>query len=362
MDESLKNNLLLQEGDHVVIHNIWEYKFKYMVSIKGMVHKPGQYRFAENMTIRDLIVVGGNIKDNAYLQTGELVRYEIVDGKKVVDSLISFNVGLALKKEPNHNLPLKPMDVVHIKQIPGWQEKHKTVTISGQVQFPGTYEILRHERLSDVLTRAGGFTRESYLRGAYFTRTSVKNKQKKELAELIQSLEIEMASLSAGENGAMFSDEAIRNRAYLMAAQNTLVQKLKQKKPSGRVILSLLPLDKIAMGTNDILLEDKDSLFIPGNPNTIHVIGAVYQPVTAVYNEKETQVSYYLDMSGGPTANAQTDEIYIVRADGRIVSRSSSPKKFGEISLYSGDTIVVPHKGIRPEYFYMLSERNHSSK
>jgi len=271
-------------------------------------------------------------------------------------------VSLALRKDPANNLPLQFMDVVQIKKIPGWVEKKKTMTIAGEVPFPGTYQILSHERLSDILERAGGVTKEAYLRGVFFTRASVRKKQKEELNGLIKRLEIDMASLAGLENETFLSEEAIRNRAYLMAAQNSLLAKLKEKKPTGRVIISLLPVEKLVGNPNDLLLEAGDRLFIPNNPNTVHVLGAVYHPVTAVYDKRLGSVSYYLDKAGGPTGNAQRDQIYIVRIDGSVVSKSGRPDRFKKTVLYPGDSIIVPHQGIRPSYLYTLAETAHAPK
>jgi len=179
---------------------------------------------------------------------------------------------------------------------------------------------------------------------------------------LIKRLEIDMASLATLENQVFLSEEAIRNRGYLMAAQNSLLTKLKEKKPTGRVIISLLPVEKLAGGSNDLLLEAGDRLFIPKNPNTVHVLGAVYHPVTAVYDRKQGSVSYYLDKAGGPTENAQTDQIYIVRIDGSVVSKSGRPDSFEKTVLYPGDSIIVPHQGIRPAYLYTLTETARTPK
>jgi protein involved in polysaccharide export with SLBB domain len=254
------------------------------------------------------------------------------------------------------------MDVVQVKKIPGWWEKKKTVTLAGEVTFPGTYQILSQERLSDILKRAGGFTKEAYQRGAFFTRASVREKQKEELNGLLKRLEIDMASLAALENETFLSEAALSNRAYLMAAQNSLLTKLKEKKPTGRVIISLLPAEKLAEGPNDLLLEAGDRLFIPKNPNTVHVLGAVYHPVTAVYDRERGSVSYYLDKAGGPTENAQRDQIYIVRTDGSVVSKSGRPDSFEKTLLYPGDSIIAPHQGIRPAYLYTLAESAHAPR
>ncbi len=129
------HNLPLKDRDLVVILSQWDYVDKYTVSINGKVNRPGEYPYATNMTVRDLILVGGNVMESAYLEKGELVRYDIVQGKRVETSLISFDVKLALANDPAHNLKLKPFDVVNIKEIPEWKEK-RTVTVTGEVLFP----------------------------------------------------------------------------------------------------------------------------------------------------------------------------------------------------------------------------------
>ncbi|MBK5101080.1 MAG: SLBB domain-containing protein, partial [Desulfobacteraceae bacterium] len=169
-----QHNLPLQDLDSVVIHGIWEYVEKYNVSIQGMVGKPGEYPYATNMTVKDLIMVAGNVKDAAYMDEAELVRFDIVEGKEVKTSILNFDVRKALANDPVDNLILKPLDVVHIKEIPEWWEKKKTVNISGEVFFPGQYQLQKEEHLSDLIERAGGYTEQAYLRGAFFTRESVR--------------------------------------------------------------------------------------------------------------------------------------------------------------------------------------------
>ena len=135
-----------------------EYVEKYNVSIQGIVRKPGEYPYATNMRVKDLIMVAGNVKDAAYMDEAELVRFDIVDGKQVKTSILNFDVRKALAKDPVHNLRLQPLDVVHIKEIPEWWEKKKTVNISGQVFFPGEYQLQKQERLSDLIERANDVT------------------------------------------------------------------------------------------------------------------------------------------------------------------------------------------------------------
>jgi protein involved in polysaccharide export with SLBB domain len=250
-----EHNLLLDDLDSVVIHSIWEYVEKDIVTIKGMVNNPGDYPYATNMTIRDLVLVAGNVKFAAYMKTAELIRYDIVEGAKVQTSVINFDVDLALRKDPVHNLKLNPQDVVHIKEIPEWGEK-KAVTVSGEVNFPGTYPIRRDERLSSVIARAGGYTEEAYLRGGVFTRESVRIIQQERIKEMMTRLEIEIAGFSAREALTALSDEDIAAHAQFAAAQKTLLARLQEAKATGRVVISLKPLDTFKGISGDLIMED----------------------------------------------------------------------------------------------------------
>jgi protein involved in polysaccharide export with SLBB domain len=206
LKQDSKQNLSLKDLDRVVIHSVWEYVQKYDVSVKGEVNKPDDYPYATNMTIRDLVLLGGNVKDSAYLEKGELVRFQVVGGKEVQTSLLNFNVRLALQGDPGHNLKLKPLDVLHIKQIPEWAET-RTVTVTGEVRFPGSYEIRRDERLSSVMERAGGFADGAYFRGAVFTRESVREIQQKRLTDMMERLRVEITRASSEEVQGALSEE-----------------------------------------------------------------------------------------------------------------------------------------------------------
>ena len=317
------HNLVLKDKDEVIIHSIWEYMNKYTVSISGMVNRPGEFPYADNMTVRDLILVGGNIRDAAYLEKAELVRYDIVQGKKVETSLINFDIGLALKNDPSHNLKLKPFDVINVKEIPEWKEK-RTVAIAGEVLFPGTYQIRKEERLSSIIQRAGGFTETAYFRGAFFTRESIKKVQQERLNELIKQMEIEAAHYSTAGAQSALSPEDAAAQGQFMVAQRTLIEKLREAKATGRVVISLLPSTVLRDASLDMVLEDGDSLYVPKSPSTVNVLGAVYNPNALIFEESRPELSYYLKKTGGPTENAEADKMYVVRADGTVVAKAET--------------------------------------
>jgi polysaccharide export outer membrane protein len=361
-----QHNLLLQDLDSVVIHGVWEYVEKYNVSIQGMVHKPGEYPYATNMTVKDLIMVAGNVKDAAYLDQAELVRFDIVDGKEVKTSVLNFDVRKALAKDPVHDLKLKPLDAVHIKEISEWWEKKKTINISGEVLFPGTYQMRKGEHLSDLIERAGGYTERAYLRGAFFTRESVREIQQARLNEMMKTLEVEVAAFSSQEAQATLSRDDIARQAQFVSAQRALVAKLRETKASGRVVVSVSPVSELKGTTNDLALEGGDTLSIPPRPNTVNVLGSVYNPTSLIFDGERPEVKYYLNRTGGPTENAEKGEMYIIRADGTVISKGAKSRfgfswsseenrwEFGNnilsARLYPGDTVLVPQKVVRPSF------------
>jgi polysaccharide export outer membrane protein len=352
LKEDPEQNLPLKDMDQVVIHSVWQYVQKYDVTIKGEVNKPDDYPYATNMTIRDLILLGGNVKDSAYLEKGELVRFQVIEGKEVQTSLINFNVRLALQGDPRHNLKLKPLDVVHIKQIPEWAEA-RTVIVTGEVNFPGSYEIRRDERLSSVIERAGGFTDGAYFRGAVFTRESVREIQQKRLDDMMEKLRVEIARASSKEVQAALSKEDLAQQQQFITAQQGLLTRLGRIKASGRVVIALTPLPVFKQSGNDMILEDGDELHVPQKPDTVNVLGEVYNPTSLVFEEDNPTVGYYLAKTGGPTENAEKGQIYVIRADGTVVSKKGSGSwlsGFDRTKLYPGDTILVPQKIIYPNY------------
>ncbi len=358
------HNLLIEDLDSVFIHSIWEFREKYTVSIKGQIRNPGDYPYASNMTVKDLLLVAGNVKGGAYLDAAELVRYDIIDGKKVQTSIVNFNVDLALKKDPSHNLTLAPLDVITVKEIPEWLEKKRSVTVTGEVFFPGTYQIRKDERLSSIIERAGGHTEEAYLRGAVFTRESVRKIQQERMDDLLTKMEIQIAREGSSEIQAALSAEDLAARQQGLTGMQMLIEKLKASKASGRVVVALLPPKTLRRTKYDLLLENGDAIHVPHKINTINILGAVYNPTTLILDEDRPNLKYYLAQVGGPTENAEEKHMYIIRADGTVSSKqrgtwtgaswSQEKKRWGfwdkfeATKLYPGDTVLVPEKVARP--------------
>lgn len=208
--------------------------------------------------------------------------------------------------------------------------------------------------MSSLIERVNGFTPEAYLRAAQFTRVSTRKSQQEAIERLIEDLELEVAERAQEVTGAL-SKEDIEANKQLLDARRSLIAKLKKARAKGRVVIRLAEADKLRGTASDILLEDGDRLEVPEKQNVVNVVGRVFNPTGVVYDPANDRLGYYLDTVGGPTKSADRDQIFLIRADGSVVTKENvggSFFVFGEHGLMSarvepGDSIVVPEKLIQ---------------
>jgi protein involved in polysaccharide export with SLBB domain len=311
------------------------------------------------MTIKDLILAGGNLSEGAFKDDAELVRFKLVDGELMKTEVLTFDVAAAVAGKPGENLVLKEYDRVFIKKIPNWLEQIQ-VSLDGEVKYPGEYYAQKGEKLSSVIERAGGFTEDAYLRGAFFTRESVRQIQRRRLDELISRMEQEISAEAGLEATGALSTEEVEAYRLSLEAKKALLQKLKEAKVTGRMVIQLAQLEVFKESKFDLRLEDGDHLEIPREPQSINVLGEVYNPTSFIY-EKGKKANFYLGRAGGPTANADKGEMYIIRADGSVLSKSQGGSSYGwdpdtnrwttgsfsSAELHPGDSVLVPRKLVK---------------
>ncbi len=294
------------------------------VTILGSVRFEGTYPLVENMDIKDLIALSGGLLESAFGFDAEVTRYELSEEMERVVSHIPVN----LSEEPLH---LRAGDTLQIKRIPKWKEK-ETVSIRGEVKFPGTYTLLPGETLLDVIQRSGGLTEYAYAKGAIFSRAALRDLEENRLSELKDKLESDIASAGIAETEGAENIEEDEAKA--------LLENLERTKPLGRMVIDL---PAILSGNNDdFQLENGDALTIPRFKPSVTVLGEVQYPTSHFY-DKKLSTKDYINRSGGTKIHADKKRIYIVKANGRVLEPSRSAwfqSNSGQIE--PGDTIIVP--------------------
>jgi protein involved in polysaccharide export with SLBB domain len=290
------------------------------------------------MTVADLIRAGGNLTDAAYGGTAELTRYEVVNGEARRTELITIDLTKVLMGDAEADAALKPFDFLNIKEIPEWSEQEQ-VTLQGEVRFPGTYPIKRGETLASVLERAGGLSELAFPEGGVFTRKNLKEREQQQLDQLADRLQNDLATMALQATAANQS-----GAAQSATVGQSLLSQLKASRAVGRLVIDI---EKAVTGTpgsaGDIVLQDGDLLVIPKKSQEVTVIGEI-QNATSHFYRKGLGRDDYISLSGGPTRKADGSRIYVVRADGSVVSNERGKwfSRGGQTLVKAGDTIVVP--------------------
>jgi protein involved in polysaccharide export with SLBB domain len=273
---------------------------------------------------------------------------ERFDAASLKTQLLPFNLGsVVLKGDPDQNLALMPGDIITIFsakdiQVPQLKQT-KYVRLEGEFQAPGVYQISPGETLRKLIQRVGGITGNAYLYGSEFTRESTRREQQLRLREAVDRLEAEAQRAALARSRGVLAPEQAQTLEQQAAAQAALLAKLRNIQATGRIVLGVPNARATLDDIPEIPLEDGDRLHIPPMPGTVSVFGAVYNQNSYLY-EKGARASSYLSLAGGPTRDADKRSIYVVRADGSVVS-SRQRGWFGSIRgdvMMPGDAIVVP--------------------
>ena len=286
------------------------------VTIQGEVQFPGQYEFADNESVEDLILRAGGLTDAASLSKVDVSR-RIRDPKALTAGQdISQNFTFAIKDgfvvDGQQGFTLQPYDVVQVRRSPGYMEP-RTVRVNGEVAFGGQFTLSKkNQRLSDLIHAAGGVTTQAYVRGARLERQ-------------------------------MTDDEKVRLKAVLdMAKQNA----------DGKDSVNLEKLsmaDTYTVGIDleraiqepgsdyDIVVREGDRLVIPEYNGTVRISGNVLFPNTVAY-QKGKSWKYYVNQAGGFGNRSRKSHTYIVYQNGTV-------SQVGKGKIEPGCEIIVPQKG-----------------
>jgi len=318
-----------------------------VVSIDGRVKDPGKYPLEPAMHVSDLIRAGGSLEDAAYTGEAELTRYAVVDGDVRKTELVTVNLAAIRRGDKSADLLLQPYDKLVIKPIPMWAEPG-VIEVAGEVRFPGKYPIHQGETLHSVMVRAGGFTPGAFPEGAVFVREELKKREKEQIDMLATRLQTDLAALSLE---AVSSSAAVSSggggataAAQGLVIGQSLLSQLRDTKPVGRLVIDATAiLKEPSGGPDDVTVQDGDKLIIPKITRDVTILGEVQSPTSHVFQPGLSRDDY-IAKSGGTTQNADRKRIYIVRANGDVVTanRGGWFRRSHAVDIRPGDTIVVP--------------------
>jgi len=268
--------------------------------------------------------------------------------------VISFNLGKAvLQNDEANNIALAPGDVVTVYsqkdvRVPVARQT-RLVSLEGEVNAPGIYQLQAGETLRELIARAGGFTPQAYVYGLDLSREETKARQRDNLATAIARLE-SLSAVQAARDAANRRDDATAAATTTVvsnAATQAQLSRLSRIVPNGRIALELLPETRSIDGLPDLPLEHGDRISVPPRPGFVTVAGAVVNSNAFVWKSGRT-AGDYLRLAGADEA-ADISKMFILRADGTVNSSSDQRGFFGRGSLESvplqpGDALVVPNQ------------------
>jgi len=340
-------NIILQSKDRVIIHRNLAKLDPPSVTIEGQVANPGRYPLGDNMSAVDLVRTAGGLRRGAYTETADLTRYVLENGERVLSEHEEVAIGKALSGVPDTDVRLRDGDVLSIGQIEGWSDIGAFITVKGEVVHPGGFGIEQGERLSSILKRAGGFSPAAYPYGAVLMRKQVRELEEKTRADVLRRIDLQENQLRAMPDGDQY--QTATKRVALEQWQSAR-EGLRNNPPLGRVVIHVTA--DISQWENtpaDITVRAGDVLVVPRKPDYVLVSGQVFNP-TAVSFKPGKSGNWYLSQAGGATDMANKKEIFVIRADGSVISGGGSFWGGSSLNaaLHPGDMVVVPEKAIKP--------------
>ena len=357
-------NMELLAGDIVSIFGVDDAlpRAENEITLSGSIIGGQKWKFVwrEGRRIRDIIpsaqwladyydywfnMSGNGLRSEINWDHANLIRLQPIDLTK---TLLSFDLGKAvLEGESTNNIALNPGDEISIyskTEYPVPVAKQTVyVRIEGEVNRPGLYRVLPGETLRQFLARTGGLSPNAYLYGAEFTRESTRALQQKGLNDVIDRLEADVQRNFASSAQATINKDDSEALKAFMQGQIGLVGKLRQTKATGRIVLDLQPNRLAISELPDLVLEDGDRFYIPPKPSTVNVLGAVFNQNSFVYRS-DKRATDYLQQAGGPIPTGDTDNMYVVKATGEVVTFRGGLMAIGAPQVMPGDTVVVPEK------------------
>lgn len=305
------------------------------VLLSGEVRQPGLFPLLDDTGLDLLLAAAGGATDGADLSAVELAR-EPVDqsGAQPLSRLL-----LDLRSRNFRAVRLSPRDVLRVPR--GFSDRENgPVVLAGEALRPGSYDIRRGERLSELLARAGGLTPQAYPYGAVFTRDSVRRRQQEGFARTARDLETSLVQVAAGQAVAGGRAQGVDVGSAITAGRE-LAASLRQAQAAGRMVVEADPVQLAAHPERDVLLEPGDLIIIPKRPNEVTVVGAVLNPGSLQFRSG-WRASDYARAAGGTQRFADSARAFVVLPNGQAAPAGLSGWQAGGPPIPPGSLVVVP--------------------
>lgn len=310
-------DIVLQRNDVLFIPSIHDVNDWGDVEIAGEVIAPGTYPYADNMTLEDLVIAAGGLKESASLVRVDVARRiknpTSAEDTKEIGEMFTFSLkdGFVVDGEPG--FVLQPYDHVYVRRSPAYSEQ-KNVAIDGEILYGGTYTLTsKDERISDLVKKAGGTTQFAYVRGAKLVRRANANELQR-MQDVVVLLRRQMG------------DERVDSLGIKVDSTFS-------------VGIDLEAALKAPGSDADIILREGDVVVVPKYNNTVRINGAVMQPNVVSYKQGK-DVKYYIGQAGGYNQVAKKNKKYIIYMNGQI----AAVKRRGKNLVEPGCEIIVPNK------------------
>lgn len=307
--------ILLQRNDSLHVSSIHDIKDVGTITIDGEVTLPGTYVFVENMTVEDAILQAGGLLESASTVKIDISRrIKNQASHEEPDSIgqaftLTFKDGYVVEGEDN--FILEPYDKISVRKSPGYFEQI-SVTISGEVIFPGSYALThKNERISDLVKKAGGVSSWAYVKGARLQR-KMNEDEKRRVESALDFLDSAKDSIDV--------DKLNAANSYYVGID--LAKALSN--PGSEA---------------DLVLREGDQLIVPEYLNTVKISGNVMYPNTVTY-DPDFLVKDYVEMAGGYGYHSKKSKAYIIYMNGTV----KRARKLSRDVIEPGCEIVIPQK------------------
>jgi protein involved in polysaccharide export with SLBB domain len=359
----------LQREDVLVLPSRYDLQEEYYLKISGEVNNPGAFAFGVDMRVGDLILQAGGFTAGAETSRIEIIRRKnSADGSEIAE-IIPVTVPSDLSLQDNA-VTLQPFDHVMVRRNPGFRAE-QLVRVEGEVLYPGEYAVASsNDRISDLLQRAGGFTRFAYPKGAtlirrneYFQPPTEAQQQQQVLESVKKNLPLD--SLSRSELNKELEgriNKEIADKAKVRAANPDVLQVDLYKKQTLQTLserdsleveveikttemigIDLEAIFKNPKGKEDLILLEGDVLSIPKELQTVRMRGELLFPTSTRF-QQGAGFRQYISKAGGFTDRSRKSRAYVVYANGDV----KRTHKFLLYSVYPriapGAEIIVPQK------------------